>query len=122
MKLLVEMTTICPVDEVEELLDDEADELAAEELLSPPPSPPADAPVALEPVPLEPVEADPEPELLLLLDTCWPTLRSTEATVPAMVDVNEALVRLVWAVVSWDCAEVTDAWSDVIWLDEALAA
>ena len=74
MKLLVEMTTICAVDEVEEPLDDEDDELAAEELARPPPSPPADAP--LEPVALEPVEAEPEPELelelelLLLLDTC----------------------------------------------------
>ena len=38
-----------------------------------------------------------------------------------MVEVSEALARLVWAVVSCDCAEVTDAWSAAIWLEEALA-
>jgi hypothetical protein len=37
-----------------------------------------------------------------------------------MVDVSDALARLVWAEVSWDCAEVTEAWSEVIWLEEAL--
>jgi hypothetical protein len=126
MKLLVEMTTICADVELDELLADEDAELDAEldaeEPADPPAKPlpevPVDPPLAplLEP----PVEAEPEPEVVLLLDTCWPTLRLTEATVPAMVDVSEALARLVWAEVTWDCAEVTDAWSEVIWLDKAL--
>jgi len=58
-------------------------------------------------------EADPEPV------TCWPVVRFTDATVPAMVEVSEASARLVWADVSWDWAEVTDALSERIWLVDA---
>jgi len=121
-KLLVEMTTICALDE----LDDDELALDAEEL--------ADGEALLLGLLLDPVEAgeldeeaepepepEPEPELLEVPATCWPTLRLTEATVPVMVEVSEALSRLVWSDVSWDCAEVTDAWSEAIWLAEALA-
>ena len=41
--------------------------------------------------------------------TCWPTVRSTEATVPEMVEVSDASFRFVCAVESEDSAEVTDA-------------
>ncbi len=54
--------------------------------------------------------------------TCWPLVRFTEATVPAMVEVSEASLRLVWAVESEDSAEVIDASSVSIWLAAAPAA
>ena len=54
-----------------------------------------------------------------LPDTCCPTERSTEATVPAMVEVREASARSVWADVSEDWAEVTEALSERIWLVDA---
>ncbi len=54
--------------------------------------------------------------------TCWPIVRSTEATVPAIVEVSEASLRLVCAVESEDSAEVTDASSVSIVLVEALDA
>ena len=63
----------------------------------------------------EPVLPLPEPVPV----TCWPTVRLTDATVPAMVDVSEASSRLVCAVESDDSAEVTEAWSESIWLVEA---
>ncbi len=44
--------------------------------------------------------------------TCWPVVRLTDATVPAMVEVSEASVRFVCAVVSEDSAEVTAASSE----------
>ena len=44
--------------------------------------------------------------------TCWPVVRSTEATVPEMVEVREASLRLVCAVDSEDSADVTDASSE----------
>ena len=80
------------------------------------------APVLPRPLPLEllaalplfPLEpADPLPE------TCWPTVRLTEATVPAIVEVRLASARFCLAVVSCDCAEVTAAWSESIWLVDA---
>jgi hypothetical protein len=109
------MTTIWAEDE---LLDDDVLELAADELadeaerppLAPPEAPPLDPP--FEPLELEPLEPDadePDDPLLPELETCWPTLRSTEATVPAMVAVNEALARSVWSEASWDWADMTDA-------------
>ena len=67
----------------------------------------------LEPVPALPPEPDPVPV------TCWPTVRSTEATVPAIVEVSDASFRFVCAVDSDDSAEVTDAWSESIVLVEA---
>ena len=71
------------------------------------------APVApLEPV--LPVEPEPVPV------TCWPTVRSTEATVPAMVEVSDASLRFVCAVESDDSADVTDDSSESIWLVDAL--
>jgi hypothetical protein len=44
--------------------------------------------------------------------TCCPTVRSTEATVPAIVEVSDASLRFVCAVETEDSAEVTDAWSE----------
>ena len=54
--------------------------------------------------------------------TAWPTVRLTEATVPEMVEVNEASARLVWAVVNDDSAEVTEASSESISVVEPPAA
>ena len=63
---------------------------------------------------------DPDDELEP--ETCWPTVRSTEATVPAMVEVKVASASAVCAVVTcvWD--ESTLAWSEAIWADDAPAA
>ena len=66
---------------------------------------------ALE-APEEPDPEDPEPEP----ETTWPTVRLTAATVPVMVDLRVASVRLVCAVVTCVLAEVTDAWSESSWL------
>ena len=84
------------------------------------PDPVEPVPVELEPVPASPVPAFPLPEPVPV--TCWPTVRLTEATVPAMVEVSEASFRLVCAVESEDSADVTEASSESIWLVEALAA
>jgi hypothetical protein len=70
-----------------------------------------------DPVPDEPVPADEAPaaaELFPLPDepvplTCWPTVRSTDATVPEMVEVRLASLRFVCAVDREDSAEVTAA-------------
>ena len=51
--------------------------------------------------------------------TCWPTVRLTEATVPAMVDVSVASDSEVWALVTWVCAEAMSASSEAICADEA---
>ena len=88
---MVPITTTCPVDEVEV----EAPVLAA--AASDPPLPPRRHPPPV-PVPV----------------TASPTVRLTEATVPEMVEVNDASARLVWAVLSEDSAEVTDASSESI--------
>ena len=69
-------------------------------------------PVELEPVlpvPVEPVPVPPEPLPEPVPETCWPTLRSTEATVPPMVDVRAASSSDVWALDRDDSAEVTAA-------------
>ena len=76
------------------------------------------APAAEAPDPPAP---DPPPPLPVPV-TDWPTVRLTEATVPEMVDVNDASARLVWAVVSDDSAEVTDASSESISVVEPPAA
>lgn len=106
LKLLVETTTIWADDEPDaaELVEDEGLEL---------PEPPGLAEDDADVDDAEPEEDPPEP------DTCWPTERSTEATVPAIVEVSEASARSVSADVSWDWAEVTEAWSERIWLVEA---
>ena len=62
-------------------------------------------------VPEEPEEPD-EPV------TCWPTVRLTEATVPAMVEVRVASASAVCALVTWVWAESTLAWSEAIWADD----
>ena len=49
-------------------------------------------------------------------DTCWPTARSSEATVPAVVDTSVALVTAVWAAVTWFWAEAMLALSRAIWV------
>ena len=46
--------------------------------------------------------------------TCCPTVRLTDATVPEMVEVNEASDKSVCADVREDSAEVTAAWSESI--------
>ena len=53
---------------------------------------------------------DPPPEAV----TCCPTVRLTDATVPEMVEVNEASDKSVCAEVREDSAEVTAAWSESI--------
>ena len=67
---------------------------------------------------------DPDPELadVAVPVTCWPTVRSTEATVPAIVDVNVASAALACAVVTWDWAEAMLALSRAICVADALAA
>ena len=81
----------------------------------------AEAPVvvAWPPAPVPAVEPADEDESVLL--TCCPTARSTEATVPVMVETRSASARSVCAVVSWVWAEVTEAWSESIWLASASA-
>jgi hypothetical protein len=95
----VEMTVICAVsdEEVAELL-----EAVLLEAADAPVEAPVDAPVAavnaepvVPPLPVDDDDVDPDPV------TCWPTVRSTEATVPAMVEVRPASVTSVCAVVSW---------------------
>ena len=54
--------------------------------------------------------------------TSWPTVRFTEATVPAIVEVSDASFRFVSAVETEDSAEVTEAWSESSVLWDALAA
>ena len=63
---------------------------------------PTTALTSLDPDPLGDPEEAPEPV------TWFPTVRFTEATVPAMDDVRDASARFLLAVVSWDFAEVTD--------------
>ena len=48
--------------------------------------------------------------------TCWPTVRLTEATVPAMVERQRGVVEGGLRLESEDSAEVTDAWSESIWV------
>src|SRR3984957_9285079 len=93
----VPMTTIWPVDEPEPVLLDAALLAALDAAL-------------LFPAPPEP---DPVPA------TCWPVVRSTEATVPEMVEVKDAPFRLVCAVDKEDSADVPDASSESIELVEA---
>lgn len=90
------MTTISPEDD-----PDPVEEL---------PVPAVDDPVALAPLPADPDPVEPLPDP----DTVWPTVRSTEATVPEMVEVSEASLRFVWAVESDDSADVTEASSESI--------
>ena len=66
---------------------------------------------ALAALPVLPVPPPPPP-LLPVPVTCWPTERSTDATVPEMVDVKDASFSAVCALVSDDSAEVTEAWSE----------
>jgi hypothetical protein len=54
--------------------------------------------------------------------TCWPTARSTEATVPAMVEVRVASANDVWALVTCVSAEATLASSEAIWAADAPSA
>ena len=51
-----------------------------------------------------------------LPDTCCPTDRLTEATVPAMVEDSVASAREVWAEDSWAWEEVSWAWSAATWV------
>src|SRR5215831_16344166 len=81
------MTTTCALDEQ---LDPELDE------------PPEDEP----PPPLPPELPElPEP------DTCWPTVRLTDATTPLIGEVSLACARACSASVTWFWAAVTAAWS-----------
>lgn len=89
--------------EVEDELE-ELDELAAV-LLAPvnPPVPPK--PVEEVPPP-DVLDEDEVPEPDAVPETCWPTVRSSAATVPVMVDVNVASLSDSWAALS-------DAWAAV---------
>src|ERR1700722_4116049 len=80
----VPMTTIWPVDEPEPVLLDAALLAALDAPLLAPPPPP---------------EFDPVPV------TCSPVVRLTDATVPAIVEVKDASLRLVWAVDNEDSAD-----------------
>jgi hypothetical protein len=106
----VPTTTICALELLDELLD-ELDEDAPEPLNA--------LPDPLVPLPLEELEelageelADelPEPDP----DTCWPTVRFSVATVPAIVDVNVASAREFWAELRDACAALTADSSEVI--------
>src|ERR1700683_3714067 len=90
-----------------ELLDDE-DEV---DELDEPPSREARA----LPAELAPPVLDPELVVLLPAVTTWPTLMLTAATVPAMGLTRAAWLRLSWADVSPDWADVTEAWSASSW-------
>src|SRR5665213_2808859 len=72
---------------------------------------------------LDPVEAElpDEPELPEEADTCWPTARSTEATVPPVDDTRVAPVTAVCAAVTWFCADAMLALSSAIWVADAPA-
>ena len=77
---------------------------------------------ALAALPVPPVPPVPPPVPVPVPVTCWPTVRLTEATVPAMVDVSAASLSAVWALESDDSAEVTAAWSESIVVVAALEA
>ena len=81
----------------------------------PPPSEAAPEPVAplVELVPVEPVLAPVELEEPVP-STCWPTVRLTAATVPAMVEVSVASETEVWASVTVVCVEAMFASSEAI--------
>src|SRR5664280_166565 len=113
----VEMTMTCALDEPD-AADEAAEPVAAAVL-------PANEPVPVEPVDPEPLVPDePAPDAAEEVDavTCWPTVRLTEATFPAMVDTSAASSNDVCAVVTCVCAEAMLALSRVIWLAEALLA
>ncbi len=54
--------------------------------------------------------------------TCWPTVRLTEATVPAIVEVSVASANAFWALVTCVSATSTLASSEAIWAAEAPSA
>ena len=105
----VELTMYEPVDTtttwaLEALEDDVAPVDATAEV--PPDEPAWENPLDPVPEPVPPEDADDEPaaddvdeadELL----TCWPTVRLTEATVPAMVEVRVASDTDDWAEATW---------------------
>ena len=103
---------------VEELLEEE--ELAVEPVAPPPVEPlPVPEPNP-DPEPEPELEPDPDPELELedpLI--CWPTLKFTEATTPAIGDVRLASVREACAESTWPCAAVAAAVSAASWVLDA---
>jgi len=117
----VDTITTWPEDE-----DEDEDELAVAldveadaELPVAPENP--DEPV--EPVlpvePLEPDEAAPDVDDDEDPVTCWPTVRSTDATVPDVVAVMVASVTAVWAAVTCCRDEAMLALSRAIWVVDA---
>lgn len=93
----VDTTTTCAVDEeLEAPVPEEADEAA--------PAPVDEAPVPVAPLPdaalLDEAELPDEAEAPDEADTCWPTARSSDATVPAVVDTSVAPFTAVWAAVT----------------------
>ena len=119
----VPTTTTSALEEVEDEVDPPEDD-------APEDAPDAPGDVDPDPVPALPVPEPPVPPLPafagdalaeLPLDpvTSWPTATFTEATVPAMVEDKVALARDVSAELSCDCADVTDDWSESIWLVDA---
>src|SRR5664280_298174 len=65
----------------------------------------------LDPMLEAPVEDDPFPEDDPLPDTCCPTERLTDATVPAMVEARLASASDAWAEVSWAWDDGPGQWS-----------
>ncbi len=87
------------------------------------PEPPVPPPVPEPPLPEPPLPEPPLPEPPVPEPvTSWPTVRFTEAIVPAIVEVSDASSRFVCAVETEDSAEVTEAWSESSVLWDALAA
>ena len=115
----VATTTTCAVVELEA----DEDEPPVDALPDPAPPPVVELEPGEEPEPVDPAEElelpfDPEEELDPA--TCWPTVRSTEATVPAMVEVKVASDSAVCALATWVWADATVAWSEAIWAADAL--
>src|SRR4051812_36602605 len=117
------MSWICGLVDEEEF--DELDELDVPlvELLAPVLDPPLVRP---EPVPV-PLRLSPD---VPVPPSCWPTVRLTTATVPAIGAVSDAPDRAAWALANWAWAAVSDAWSELAcaldapldWSEESRAA
>ena len=64
---------------------------------------PLEPPLPLPELPVPLLEPPDDPP------TCWPTVRFTSATNPAMGEVSVAAVIACWAAVTWPCADVAAA-------------
>ncbi len=102
-----EMTTIWSLDELVPV---------PVEPVPAPPVPPAPPAPPVPPVPPDPPLLPVEPPLP---DTCCPTVRLTEATVPVIGEVRVASASALCALVTWFWAAVTAAWSAATWVLDA---